>query len=334
MFHTMIKCNDSSILVQQGNAAVSTLNHPMSLELCRTFVAIVDEQGSLLAAAKSLGDTNANCSRRIRPILHGLPPHLPRPWLRKVGKLFTLTPEGSQMLPYAQEIVERWQNLVRLTGVTRPEGLKIACGQEAAGGLVLQAARPFREAFPDVPFSVAVVRGRQRIEGVANGLYDLALVTSTRTDAEMIAQRKLAFHELNDDELKLTCATRSPWAEAFREPKAVTIHELLRWPLIVPEADSAVRQQFDAKLRKQSPELPTIAMEVGGWRVLLGYVLANFGVGLLPSSVIAEAGSKLRSRPLDRTLRPTNQLRIATLPRPTNAEHVAAFLAELQAAMR
>lgn len=305
-------------------------NHPITLELCQAFVAMHEAKGSLLAAAKLLGDTNFNLSRRIQTIVEGPKQKLPRAWLRKDGKRFELTAEGERMLNHAKDFVERWELLVRLNGMVREAGLSVACGQEAAGGIVLKAAAAFRADFPGENLTVAVTRGRQRIEGVASGRYDLALVTTNKHDAEVIAKRRLVVHELGDDELMLACAVRSPWSEEFKKADDAMLAELLLWPLILPETDSAVRQEFDKNLRKLSPKLPTIAMEVGGWRVLQGYVQAGFGVGLLPRSVLADAGNKLRSRSLPEKLRPKNRSRIVTLPRPANAELVAAFVKRLQ----
>ena len=62
--------------------------------------------------------------------------------------------------------------------------------------------------------------------------------------------------------------------------------------------------------------------------MLLGYVVAGFGVGLLPTSV-ADGRKDLRTRPLADAIRPRNHLRVVTLPTPANAALVADFAAAL-----
>jgi hypothetical protein len=89
-------------------------------------------------------------------------------------------------------------------------GLTIACGQEAAGGIILQAATAFRKLHPKTPLRIAVVRGRRRIEGVANGLYDLATVTHSPGAARHIARCEIQIDLIHDDELVLACSGPGP----------------------------------------------------------------------------------------------------------------------------
>ncbi len=304
-------------------------NSPLTPEVCRTFVALERAKGVLKAVAADLGEATPTLSKRLRPLVVGAPPHLVRPWLRKVGKRFLLTEEGTAMLPAATDLADRWDRLVSDAERQRLPGLTVACGQEAAGGVVLTAAAAFRKAHPEAPLRIAVVRGRRRIEGVAGGQYDLALVTSQKAEIEAIARRKLAVRQLEEDKLVLACGAKSEWATEFEDGAAeVTAAQLKEWPFVLPETDAAVRQEWDDRLAKALPHPPAAVIEVGGWRVLLGYVVAGFGVGLLPTSV-ADGRKDLRTRPLADALRPRNHLRVVTLPTPANAALVADFAAAL-----
>lgn len=303
--------------------------NPLTPELCRTFLAVEHCGGSLTAAAVQLDDDKANLSKRIRPLVHGAPPHLPRPWLTKEGKKFRLTDEGRKMLGPARELLERWQNFVGFANAGRLPGITVACGQEAASGVVMDAAARFRTAHPEVLFKLAVVRGRRRIEGLANGIYDVALVTNMKPEIESIARRPVIVHPLADDELVVACDAKSTWAAALSSESFAKLAELMSWPLVLPESDSALRQQFDERLRRYA-RVPHVAMEVGGWHVALRYVIAGFGVGLLPKSVVLEAGTRVKWRPLDAKLRPVNRLQVVTLATPANLELVQAFIAGLR----
>ncbi|HZZ79843.1 MAG TPA: LysR family transcriptional regulator [Gemmataceae bacterium] len=293
---------------------------PLTPELCRTFVLLARFDGSVKATARELGLNVASISKRIRPLLFGMPPHLPRPWLAKRGKRFELTEEGRTMLPAAIEQAERWGQFTSFASAVRLPGITVACGQESAGGIVLEAARRFRRQHPLVNLRIAVVRGRRRIEGIASGAYDLALVTHTPPAIRDIARREVQIDVLSDDELVLACAATSEWAGTFtRADKSIKREELMQWPLVLPETDSPIRKQWDERIRRsQTAAMPQVAIEVGGWRVLLGYVLAGFGVGLLPRSLAEQARDRLHWRPLIETLRPVNRVYAVRPILPTN----------------
>lgn len=285
---------------------------PLTPELCRTFVALVRLDGSVTRTAHELGLNPASVSKRISPLTKGSPPHLPRPWLEKRGKRFYLTDEGKKVLPTAAEQADRWDRFTAFAATSRPAGLTVACGQEAAGESVLRAAAALRRSHPESSFRLAVVRGRRRIEGVTSGLYDVALVTVPKPDVQEIARREVVVTSLPDDEIVLACAAKSAWATAFAADRPAAASELVGWPLVLPEADAAVRRQFDEKLRRQASRPPTIAVEAGGWRVLAGWVREGFGVGLLPRRLATT--SRLLVRELDPKLRPSNRLQVVRLP--------------------
>jgi DNA-binding transcriptional LysR family regulator len=310
--------------------------NPLTPELCRTFVTLAGLDGSVTKTARELGLNEASVSKRIRPLVHGAAPHMPRPWLEKNGKRFFLTDEGRAMLPAATEQAQRWRQFTAFAAAGRMPGLTVACGQEAAGGVLLQAATAFRKSHPQAVLRIAVVRGRRRIEGVANGLYDLAVVTLAPVAVREIARREVVIATLSDDELMLACAAKSPWAQHFvNAARPLPVAEFIDWPLVLPEADSPIRKQWDERVgRQESDKPPQVVLEIGGWHVLLGYVLAGFGVGLLPRSVVAGAGAKLRARPLPEILRPANRLYTVQLPKPANANLVSVFLDALTATTR
>lgn len=310
---------------------VSDLNSPLSPELCRTFVLLMKHNGSVTKTAHELGINKASVSKQLRPLVYGTPPWFNRPWLAKVGKSFVLTDEGRAMLPTATEQADRWRQFVAFASAGSTPGLSVACGQESAGTIVLQAATAFRGRFPGVPLRITIARGRRRIEGLANGLFDLALVTHTPAVIRKIARRDVVIEPLGNDVLMLACGAKSIWAAQFTATTGpITFAEMKDWPMILPEADSPIRKQWDERMQRQdSPHIPRAEIEVGGWRVISGYVVAQFGVGLLPQSVIANAGTKLLSRPLAESLRPVNLLHLVRLPQSSSPDLPATFACEL-----
>lgn len=288
----------------------------LSPELCRTFVALVRLDGSVTAAARELGLNEASVSKRLRPLARGCPPGVPRPWLAKRGKRFVTTDEGRRMLPAATEAAAGWDRFAALAAADREPAVTVACGHEAAGGIVLAAAARFRREHPAAAVRVVVARGRARVEGVAVGRFDLALVTDAPAAVREAARRPVLVEPLAEDELVAACAARSEWTAAFTDAtRPVTAVEALGWTLVLPEGDSAVRRRWDELLRRRVPTAaPRVAVEAGGWRVLAGYVAAGFGVGFLPRSVAVGLGARLKVRPLATDLRPSNRVYVVRLP--------------------
>src|SRR5262245_15635420 len=125
---------------------------PVSLspELLQTFVAVVGHDGDAVAAADELGINQPSMSKRLAQLQHA-GKVLRRPWLDRRGKTWVLTDEGRRVLPSAEDLVHRYEQLRKFADAAVPPGLSVACGQDAAGGVVLAAVRRFRSAYPDDP---------------------------------------------------------------------------------------------------------------------------------------------------------------------------------------
>ena len=155
------------------------------------------------------------------------------------------------------------------------------------------------------------MRGQQRIEGVASGALDLAVITHDAEQVRAAARRPLLVEELFDDALILACPADSEWAATFRKLPAdpVTKRLLPGLPLVLPDADSGIRQAFDARLREAGVlRQLDVAVEVGGWRAILACAKAGLGVGLLPRSVLV--GESMLVRPLHGSINPANRVRL------------------------
>src|SRR5262245_8676204 len=189
---------------------------PVSLspELLQTFVAVVGHDGDAVAAADELGINQPSMSKRLAQLQHA-GRVLRRPWVERRGKTWVLTDEGRRVLPSVEELVHRYDQLRRFADSAVAPGLSVACGQEAAGGVGLAAVRRVRASHPDYPVRVSSPRGQARVEGVAGGLFELALVTHSANQIREIARRDLHVEDLYTDPLVLVAAPSAPFAEAF-----------------------------------------------------------------------------------------------------------------------
>src|SRR5581483_4838257 len=149
---------------------------PLSPESCRTLLALLEAGGNATVAAAALDINQASMSKRLKPLQHASA-ELPRPWIEKKGKRFVLTQEGRELLPAIREAVRWWQDFSAYVSKGRPAEVRFGCGQEAAGGFVLEAVAAFYKGRPPAALRVATLRGRERIRRVALGVLDLAAVT-------------------------------------------------------------------------------------------------------------------------------------------------------------
>jgi DNA-binding transcriptional LysR family regulator len=274
----------------------------LSLELLRTFTTLVSTQGDALEAARRLGINQPSMSKRLRYLQHA-GDVLEHPWVQRQGRSWQLTPAGQQVLPAVEEIVRRYEQLARF--VSEPKKpharpVNLACGQLAATGLVRDAAQRFRREFPESRLRISTPRGSQRIRGVAMGSYDLALVAQEHEIIRRIARRRLHVETLGTEHLALVCAESAPWAEEVKALRGkVGPAVLRRFPLILPEPDSALRRKLDQIFKEEEIlDKLDIVMEVASRKAILEHVRVGSGVGILSDAAVRGA-SDLAVQPLD-----------------------------------
>jgi len=266
--------------------------HHLSFDLLQTFVRLLDNDGDALKTARQLNINQPSISKRIRYLqLPG--PVLPCPWLSREGKRWRATAEGAKALPAVRDLIDRYDQLTAFAGApaTQAAELKLACGQQTVVGFVREALRRFHRSHPHARLRVSTLRGAARIEGVANGLLDLASVTHDEAAIREIARRELHVETIARRRLALVCHARSQWAKdlaRFPENKTPPA-ALATFPLILPEPDAGVRAKLDEVLhRNDLTRKLQVRLEIGGWSAIMAYVEQRFGVGLVSESALPE----------------------------------------------
>ena len=276
----------------------------LSFELLETFLSVVEEGGDASRAAARLGINQPSMSKRLSQ-LQGSGASIGSPWLERSGKTWGMTGEGRRVFPAVGEVVRRHRALAEFAdGSRRAAVVVFGCGQEAATSYVQRALRRLRRERPGVRMRISTMRGRARIEGVANGFLDLATVTFGEVDIRAIARRPLHVDHLRDDPLVLVAnpSGRSGWGEALGAiPDApVSAESLAGFPLILPEPDAGVRAHIDRDLESAGmADRLEVAMEVGGWSTILAFVRDGIGVGVISRSACPDPARGLWVRPLD-----------------------------------
>ena len=266
----------------------------LSLDLLKTFVAIVDNKGNASRTAEQLEINQPSMSKRLRYLQHTSGVLERYPWLVREGKTWKLTEEGQRVLPAVHDLINRYEQLIRFVEepISKHPYLAFSCGRHAVLVFVQAALRKFRRKHADVFLRVFTLRGEARITGVANGSLDLATVDYDEEVIAQIARRPLHVEPVATHRLGLICSRRTPWARKLAglpKTKAGT-DAFTRFPLILPEPDAGIRKMLDPFLRNVGlAGKMDVRLEVGGWGTILSYVRDGHGVGLISESAVPQS---------------------------------------------
>ena len=295
----------------------------LSPELLQTFLTIVRTDGDAMSASRTLGINQPSMSKRLAILQHA-GRVLQRPWIERRGKKWFLTQEGRRVLPAVEEILHRYGILTGAISESDRPALSFANGREYSSGIVRDAIQTWRKEHPDAKFRLATPRAELRIEGVANGSYDLALVTESEDEIYHLAHRPLQIDPLFDDPLVMVAAPNCPEFAEFEvlperkaSPKSVT-----QFPLLLLESEISVRQHLDDRFREgELRDRLQIILELSDAKSLLDYVRDGLGVGILPrSTFVGEEMKGLVVKALPAALSPVNVVKLISRIRPVTEE--------------
>jgi len=272
----------------------------LSFEILRTFVLLMRNEGDASRTAAQLGINQPSVSKRLR-CLQRVGGPLARPWLHREGKLWKLTDEGRAVFPAAEELVRRYEQLTDFVHPPEKIAVRLGCGQRSVLGFVRVAIRRFWQKCPNAGLRVSTMRGRARVEGVAAGLLDLAIVSQDHADIQEIARRPLVVEPLMVDPLVAVSSAAASWKTRFRRlPEAgATAKSLADYPLILPEPNAGIRKTLERPFRNENVwSQVDVVLEIGGWAAMLSYVRMGRGIALISSSAVSDRRGVI-VRPLD-----------------------------------
>jgi len=204
-----------------------------------------------------------------------------------------LTTQGRLILPVIRDLVRRFEQLETHLSARdeQPRCLRIATGQFAAQYILPQAIPVLRQNLADCRLETFLARGLDRILGVANAQFDLAIVTHTPDQVQAVTRKR--FQTRNQ---LLTCEplARYPFvivahrdtAEGktlaqFRPQAPVASSELSGLRLVGLDPQAGLRQRLE-KLVEGTPLSFTSDTHTGGWSAALAYVEQRLGAALIP----------------------------------------------------
>lgn len=268
--------------------------HP-SIEALRALVLLADT-GSVSEAAERLGVKQPVVSNRLKFFRSG------EPLLRTRGNQVEFTEKGQAALPAIRELVRRYDHLKQYLAGKReaPNLLRIATGSSASQFYLARAIALLRERLPDWKIETQVARGENRILGVADGTYDLAVVSHDRLQIETLlhaahgTEHTVAIGELGRQPLCVIARTSTEEAESLRPVLAghqVPLEMLCRWRIVGLDRQSGVRRQIEQRFAT-SDDRPQFGSEAGGWLAVKEYVRQGLGVGLVPLALLSREDSE------------------------------------------
>lgn len=291
------------------------------LELLETFVKIAEMEGDATAAAERLDISQPSISKRLAALRRATSDPDGVPWLLLKGKRWRVTDEGHRVLGVVSDLVHRYEQLERFIASDKQSNpiVSIACGQQAANGSVKLGIERFLKESPKCRVRLSTPRGRSRIEGVAGGQFDLAIVSDSPSAIRQIARVELYVEALLEDHFILVAnpSARSIWAEQWHNlstERSVTAREVFGLPFILPEPDAARRRQFDEWSYRAAGQPFDVILETGGWQTILEFAASGVGVGLVTKSAFdsfqSRQANKLNSRLLSTKEFPPDAVRL------------------------
>ena len=245
----------------------------MNLHQLRVFYAVTQHR-SFSAAARALFMSQPAVSQQVRALEASLGVLL----FDRSATPLALTEAGRALLASATAILHAEDEARRAIAEIRDASkAKLIVGANTTGGMYLlpRILRAFRAAQPSVELVLDIDATDAICERIHAALIDLALVGGPVDD------RRLNAEPVVTDEVVLIASPDHPRAAAG----SLTLTELARERLIVPEPRSRTRQAVERVLRQVGLR-PQPAMELVGTEAVKKAVEANLGVAFVSAYAI------------------------------------------------
>ena len=222
-----------------------------------------------------------------------------------------LTDEGRLILPVIRDLVRRFEQLeAHLSDHTEPpQVLRIATGQFAAQYVLPRAIAVLRQKLPDCRLETYLARGLDRILGVATAQFDLAIVSHTPDQVQLLVRKNLRTRErlltcerLAQYPFVVVAHRDTPEGRMLDKLPATTrlaAAQLTGWRLIGLDPQSGLRQRLE-KLAAPTPLTFAPDTHIGGWPAALAFAEQRLGAALVPLVALPPAPEpRFVTRPFD-----------------------------------
>lgn len=243
----------------------------MEIKQLHNFCTVADA-GSLTAAARTLGVTQAALSRQLGMLEAELGVSL----FRRTGRGLVVTAEGTRLLKHAQQLLQLAAQIplaVHGTTVSGRATLALGLPPSLARTMVLPLVEACQAELPQAVMRTVDGLSANLLELVAEGKLDCAIVYNT-AGSEFVQLTPLI-----EESLYLVSGT-------FEGPPlgtSVTLAEVASLPLISAGNDNAVHQVLCAGLTRIG-QAPLVVHEIANLTAILDLVRKGYGYSVIPLS--------------------------------------------------
>jgi LysR family transcriptional regulator, nitrogen assimilation regulatory protein len=246
----------------------------MNLKQLETFVRVA-ELGSFSKAALVLDTVQPALSRQVRQLEIDLRVTL----LQRTGRGVVLTAAGQRLLEHSVGILQLVARAREAVQATRDEPAgRIVVGMPPSVGrrLTLPLVEAFGRECPKARLAIVEGLSAHLVEWIANGRVDVGLVHNPEPNDAIDTEPVL------DEALCLVSASRTRGVAAG---KAVSLKDLPKYPLVIPERSHAVRRLLETQAALAGIRLD-IAWEVSSVPAMLELVAGGHGHAVLTRAAV------------------------------------------------
>ncbi len=307
----------------------STVQNICMIDLRRVQVLrVVDQVGTVTAAARSLHLTPSAVSQQLRQLARDVGVEL----LVPDGRRVRLSPAAHALLRHADDIAVRWETARAelLDADDQPPGPLALGGIPSSLDMVVgPAVAELARTEPRMPVRVSEVETADAFERVLSGELDVAVFVPNR-DSPPTDDPRFVQEPLLDVPQDLLVPAGHPLAGAGE----VTLDRAAHEPWILPAPDSCDQHELALVACTQAGFRPTVAHEVKEWAAVAALVGHGLGVALVPRLVRIPEGLDAVRVPLADPAAPRRRL-LTCIRRGSGAQRpIALGLAALAAAAR
>ncbi|RXZ77032.1 LysR family transcriptional regulator [Paenibacillaceae bacterium] len=237
----------------------------------------VADKGSFSAAAQALHMTQPAVTMQVQ----SLEDYFGTKLLLRSTKRIELTEAGSALMPFAQRSIA----LIRETDATMSKFTSQLKGRLQLGAsltigeyILPRLLGPFGQEYPHIAISMKVMNTAQIMEEILNHHLNFGLIEAPVNHPDMHMEAVMS------DELKLIVPAFHPLAEADE----VSLHDVMKYPVVLREQGSGTRQVMEEELRNKQidPSSLKIVMELGSTGAVKSAVEAGLGVSFVSASSV------------------------------------------------
>lgn len=199
----------------------------------------------------------------------------------RTSKEVNLTPVGESFLQYANDIINTRNNAIadlanfnnNISGI-----LNLSASTTPCNSLLPSLVSKFSEIYPTVKFNIKEQGSCKVINDIINLNCEIGLVGTN------IDNPKINSYKVMEDELVVISSSK------LKLPEILTIDELIKYPFIMREKESATRQTLEDNFQGHNIDLSKIktVCEVDNIHCQLKFVSLGFGVSIISKSLFDE----------------------------------------------